>query len=52
MDEIILNPDANDKISIEHNGRIDFTSNIYLNDELYFISSLVISVIKIKQFVD
>ena len=42
IDEIILNPDANNKISIGHYGRIDFTSNIYLNDELYSISSLVV----------
>ena len=42
MDDIILIPDKNNKISIGHYGRIDFTSNIYSNEEIYSISRLVV----------
>ena len=42
INNIILIPDTNNKISIGQNGRIDFTSNIYSNEEFYSISRLVV----------
>ena len=42
MNSIIITPDTNNKISIGQYRRIDFTSNIYANENFFSISRLVV----------